>query len=185
MKKSLNLFMTFFKIGFFTFGGGYAMISVIENECVNKNSWISKEDMNELIVLSESTPGPIAINSSTFIGYRVNKALGSIIATLAVTLPSLIIITLISMFLTAFKDNLFINILFQSIRASVVILMSFAFFNLSKNTRKNILFYVLLISSFVLNFVFNVKSIYIVISSLVFAIIYHLSITKKGGKYND
>ena len=72
MKKILDLFITFFKIGLFTFGGGYAMISIIENECVNKKNWISKEDMNELIVLAESTPGPIAINSSTFVGYKVN-----------------------------------------------------------------------------------------------------------------
>ena len=152
MKKLLDLFITFFKIGLFTFGGGYAMISLIEEECVNKKQWISKQDMQEITIISESTPGPIAINSSTFIGYKVHKVLGSIFATLAIILPSLIIIILISIFLNTFQSSLFIKILFQAVRASVILLMSFAFLNLSKNTQKNILFYALLITSFILNF---------------------------------
>ena len=178
MKKLLTLFITFFKIGLFTFGGGYAMISIIENECVDKKKWIDKENMKELIVLSESTPGPIAINCSTFIGYKIHKILGAIIATLAVSLPSFIIITLISIFLEAFKDNELIFFLFQGIRASVILLMSMAFLNLSKHTRKNILFYTLLVFSFILNFFFNVKALYIVIFAIVFSILFML-INKK------
>lgn len=186
MKKLLDLFITFFKIGLFTFGGGYAMISIIENECVNKKNWITGEDMKELIVLSESTPGPIAINSSTFIGYRVNKVLGSIIATIAVTLPSFIIITLISMFLAHFNSNLLINIIFQGVRASVILLMTFAFLNLFKTSSHNILFYGLLISSFILNYIFAVKSIYIILFGILFSIIYFIYINKtnKGGNKN-
>ena len=187
MKKLLDLFITFFKIGLFTFGGGYAMISIIENECVNKKQWIDKESMQEIIIISESTPGPIAINTSTFIGYRVNKLLGSIIATIAVTLPSLIIITLISIFLINFKNSLFIATLFEAIRASVIFLMALAFLKLSKNTAKNISFYSLLISSFILKFIFDVKSIYIIIFSLLFALFYQLYLTKKEkeAKHND
>lgn len=179
MKKLLDLFITFFKIGLFTFGGGYAMISVIENECVNKKSWINEEDMKEIVILSESTPGPIAINSSTFIGYKVNKILGSIIATLAVSLPSFIIITLVSIFLISFKNNTFIDLLFQGIRASVILLMSFAFLNLFKNTQKNIFLYSLLITSFVLNYFFNVKSIYIIAFTIIASIFYQLFLNRK------
>ena len=183
MKKLLDLFITFFKIGLFTFGGGYAMISVIENECVNKKEWISKEDMKQITILSESTPGPIAINSSTFIGYKVNKVIGSVIATVAVTLPSLIIITLVSIFLEFIKDNTLIEFLFQGIRASVIILMVYAILNLFKHTQKNILFYSLLSFSFILNFFFSVKSIYIIIFAIIFSIVY-MFLEKKEVKEN-
>lgn len=185
MKKLLELFITFFKIGLFTFGGGYAMISLIETECVSKKNWVSKEDMQEIVVLSESTPGPIAINASTFIGYKVNKVIGSIVATLAVTLPSLIIITLISIFLEAFKGNSFIEFLFQAIRASVILLMLLAFLNLSKKAQKNALFYSLLILSLVLNLFFNIKALYIVIFSLIFTLLYMLFNKEKKEEETD
>lgn len=174
MKKLLNLFLTFFKIGLFTFGGGYAMISVIEDECVNKNNWINKEDMNQIVVLSESTPGPIAINAATFVGYKTNKVLGSIFSTLGVTLPSLIIITLISIFLEFFNSNELISFLFQGVRASVILLMIFAILNLSKHAQKNILFYSLILLSFILNYIFNIKAIYIVIFTIIFSLFYSL-----------
>lgn len=174
MKKLLELWCTFFKIGLFTFGGGYAMISVIENECVNKKKMIEKEDMNEIIILSESTPGPISINAATFIGYKVANFKGSMIATLATILPSFIIITLISIFLSYFSNNSFIEFIFQAIRASVILLMLQAFFNLSKNTQKNLFFYSILTLTFILNFFFSVKSIYIIIFTLIFTIVYLL-----------
>ena len=183
MKKLLNLFLTFFKIGLFTFGGGYAMISIIENDCVNNKKWISKEDMNQIVILSESTPGPIAINASTFVGYKVNKTLGSIIATIGMVLPSLLIITLISIFLIQFKENEFINITFEALRASVILLMIQALLNLSKNAKKNLIFYSLLITSFTLNFFFNVKSIYIIIFALIYTLFY-LLFTNKEEKEN-
>ena len=183
MKKILDLFWTFFKIGLFTFGGGYAMISVIENECVNKKNWISKQDMQEVVVLSESTPGPIAIHAATFVGYNANKILGSILATIGVTLPSLIIITLISIFLDAFKSSELISFIFQGVRASVILLMILAILNLSKTCKKNILFYGLILLSFILNFIFNVKAIYIVIFTLLFSFIY--SLIKKDKEVNE
>jgi len=171
MKNMLKLFFIFFKIGLFTFGGGYAMISLIENECVNKYKFLSKEEMQEVIVLSESTPGPIAINAATFVGHKVNKVLGSIFATIGVVLPSFIIITTISIFLSYFQNNVVVETLFEAIRASVVILMSYAFLNLIKTPKKNIEFFVLIISSFALNFIFNVKAIYIILIALIYAII--------------
>ena len=171
MKKLLKLFVMFFKIGLFTFGGGYAMISLIEDECVNKNKFISKDEMNEIVILSESTPGPIAVNAATFVGYKTSKVLGSIFSTLGVVLPSFIIITIISIFLNFFKDNVVVEILFEAIRASVTILMVQAFLNLTKNAKKNIEFYSLLISSFILNFIFSVKAIYIILFAFLYTFI--------------
>ena len=99
MKNKWNtlkeLFCTFFKIGAFTFGGGYAMISIIQKEAVEKKKWVSDEDILDVVAIAESTPGPIAINSSTFIGYKVMGFWGSFFATLGTVLPSFIIISII------------------------------------------------------------------------------------------
>lgn len=171
MKSLLKLFAIFFKIGLFTFGGGYAMISLIEDECVNKQKYISKEEMKEIVILSESTPGPIAINAATFVGFKVNKLLGSIFATIGVALPSFIIIILISIFLEYFQNNPIVTIMFEAIRASVTILMAQAFLNLIKTPAKDIQFYALLISAFIFNFVFSIKAIYIIIFAMIYTII--------------
>ena len=88
MKKYLELFLTFFKLGLFTFGGGYAMIPSLKEIVVEKKKWLSEEEMLEILAISESTPGPIAINMATFIGYRQKKVLGSVCSTLGVVLPS-------------------------------------------------------------------------------------------------
>ena len=103
MKKSkliLTLFLCFFKIGAFTFGGGYAMLSLLENEFVSKKGWLTKDEFLDMLAIAESTPGPIAINSATFIGYKTAGVLGSTFATLGVVLPSFIIIFVISLSLT-------------------------------------------------------------------------------------
>ena len=97
-----TLFLTFFRIGAFTFGGGYAMISVIESICVEQKKWITHEDLVNVTVIAESTPGPVAINCATFVGYKQKGIWGSIAATLGVVLPSFIIIWAISMFLEQF-----------------------------------------------------------------------------------
>jgi len=183
MKKYLKLFATFFKIGLFTFGGGYAMISLIHKESVEKNKWINEEDMNNIVVVAESTPGPIAINASTFIGYKVGKFLGALVSILGVVLPSLIIIVLISIFLNYFENSNIINYAFQGIRAAIIILMFEAILKLSKPLKKNALFYSLTIISFVLNFFFNVNAILIIISGIATGIIREL-LNKKVGDQN-
>ena len=102
MKKSktvLELFLTLFKIGAFTFGGGYAMLALLESELVSKKKWIEKDEFLDMVAIAESTPGPIAINSATYIGYKRAGVLGSAAATLGVVLPSFIIIYVISLFL--------------------------------------------------------------------------------------
>ena len=118
-----NLFRTFFKIGAFTFGGGYAMISVIENICVEKKHWITHEDLVNVTVIAESTPGPVAINCATFVGYKQKGIWGSIAATLGVVLPSFIIIWVISMFLDRFLEIAWVASTFRGIRVAVGLLI--------------------------------------------------------------
>ena len=119
----LTLFLTFFRIGAFTFGGGYAMIAVIENICVSQKKWITHEDLMNVTVIAESTPGPVAINCATFVGYKQKGILGAVAATLGVVLPSFIIIWLISMFLDRFLEIAWVASAFKGIRIAVGILI--------------------------------------------------------------
>lgn len=138
MKKLLDLFLSFFKIGLFTFGGGYAMISIIENTCVEKKKWITHDDMMNVTVIAESTPGPIAINCATFVGYKHAKLPGSIAATLGVVLPSFIIIYIISMFLDNFLEIKIIANAFNGIKIAVAILITRVGLNLVSKISKQI-----------------------------------------------
>ncbi|MCR4697642.1 MAG: chromate transporter [Lachnospiraceae bacterium] len=123
MKELFSLFFTFARIGAFTFGGGYAMLSLIEHTCVEKKKWITHDEMMEITVIAESTPGPIAINLATYIGYKKRKFLGSIMATLGMVLPSFIIIFIISMFLDHFLDIAWVAGAFKGIKIAVGILI--------------------------------------------------------------
>ena len=178
MKKYLNLFWTFMKIGLFTFGGGYAMISLIHKEAVEKNKWISEEEMNNIIVVAESTPGPISINASTFIGYKTGKILGAIIATLALVIPSFTIIILISLFLTMFQNSSIIAYAFQGIRAAIIILLFEAVLKLSKPLKKNAFFYSMFSISFILNFFFNINAITLILAGIILAFIKEITAKK-------
>ena len=119
----LTLFKTFLKIGLFTFGGGYAMIANIREEIVEKRGWLTEEELLEIITVAESTPGPIAINLATYVGYRKRGCFGSLCATVGVVLPSLLIVYLISLFLEAFMQNRIVAYAFVGIRCAVVILI--------------------------------------------------------------
>ena len=123
MKLLLELFLTFAKIGLFTFGGGYAMISIIENICVERKNWITHDEMMNLTVIAESTPGPIAINAATFVGYRQGGIPGSIMATVGMALPSFVIIYLISAVLDNFLEILWIANAFKGIKIGVGLLI--------------------------------------------------------------
>ncbi len=123
MNLTMNLFLTFAKIGLFTFGGGYAMIPLIEDNCVTKKQWISHDEMINITVISESTPGPIAINYATYIGYKQKGIGGAIAATIGMALPSFCIIFLISMFLDRFLEIRWIANAFRGIKLAVGILI--------------------------------------------------------------
>ena len=123
MNILFDLFLTFAKIGLFTFGGGYAMISLIENSCVEKKGWITHDEMMNVTVMAESTPGPIAINCATFVGYKQKGLIGAIAATIGMVLPSFCIIFLISMFLDNFLEIAWIAHAFMGIKIAVGILI--------------------------------------------------------------
>ena len=123
MKQLLDLFFTFAKIGMFTFGGGYAMISITEDECVAKKKWITHDEMMELTVLAESTPGPIAINAATYVGYKQRGIVGSVVTTVAMVLPSFVIIYLISTVLNQFLEITWVANAFRGIKIGVGLLI--------------------------------------------------------------
>ena len=132
MSILFDLFLTFAKIGLFTFGGGYAMIGIFENICVETKKWISHDDMMNITVIAESTPGPIAINCATFIGYKQAGITGSAIATFGVVLPSFVIIFLVSLCLDNFMELTFIANAFKGIKVGVGIIIVNAAMNMIK-----------------------------------------------------
>ena len=132
MSILFDLFLTFAKIGLFTFGGGYAMIGIFENICVETKKWISHDDMMNITVIAESTPGPIAINCATFIGYKQAGITGSVIATFGVVLPSFVIIFLVSLCLDNFMELTFIANAFKGIKVGVGIIIVNAAMNMIK-----------------------------------------------------
>ena len=126
MKKGTllwQLFAVFFRVGLFTFGGGYAMISIIEDACVDRRGWITKEELDDLIVVAESTPGPIAINCATFVGARQGGFWGALVATLGMVLPSFLVIFAISRFLDRFLEIKAVASAFRGIKLAVGILV--------------------------------------------------------------
>lgn len=131
-----DLFLTFARIGLFTFGGGYAMISLIEHVCVEKKQWITHDDMMNVTVIAESTPGPIAINCATFVGYKQKGLTGAIAATIGMVLPSFCIIFLISMFLDNFLEITWIAHAFMGIKIAVGILILDAAIRMIKQMQK-------------------------------------------------
>ena len=132
-----STFSTFFKIGMFTLGAGYAMIPIIEEEVVNKHQWVSKEDMLDLIAIAQSCPGVFAINISIFIGYKLRKTRGALVTALGTALPSFLIILAIAIFFHQFEDNKVVAAMFRGIRPAVVALIAVPTFNLAKSAHLN------------------------------------------------
>lgn len=137
LKRVLSVFFAFFKIGLFTFGGGYAMIAIIERELVEKNKWLKHEEFMDVVAIAESTPGPLAINSATYIGYKVCGFFGSLFATLGVVLPSFIIIFIISLFFDAFLQFRVVQYAFNGIQACVAFLILSAGIKMLKHLKLN------------------------------------------------
>ena len=136
MKKHLDLFLTMLKIGLFTFGGGYAMIALLENEFVSKKKWIERDEFLDMVAIAESTPGPIAINASTYIGYKMLGFLGSLIATIAVCIPSFVIIYAISLFFDTFLSLTLVSYAFRGIQVCVIWLILSAGLKMLKQMKK-------------------------------------------------
>lgn len=184
MNKNLQLFSTFFKIGLFTFGGGLAMIPLISRETVEKHKWVTDDEILDMIAIAESTPGVIAVNSATYVGYKVNKIWGSIIATLGVVLPSFLIICILSLFIDQFLANEIVQYAFKGIRAVVGVLILNAALKLFKKTPKNLVTLIVFLLSISLTFIFpSVSTIYFILLGFLFGIIWYAVINKpkEGG----
>ena len=139
MNKYLSLFFTMLKIGLFTFGGGYAMIALLENEFVEKKKYMEKDEFLDMVAIAESTPGPIAINAATYIGYKHTGVLGSVMATVGVCIPSFVIIYIISLFFDAFLSFKLVEYAFRGIQVCVVYLISSAGLKMLKQMKKTAL----------------------------------------------
>ena len=165
-------FITFFKIGIFTLGGGYAMIPLIEEEVVNRKQWVSKDEMLDLIAIAQSCPGVFAINIATFIGYKLNKIRGAIATTIGTALPSFLIILAIAMFFSQFKDNPYVAAMFKGIRPAVVALIAVPTFNLGKRAQLNMWTIWIPVVSALLIWLLGVSPIWIIIAAGIGGYIY-------------
>lgn len=130
MKTLLQLFWTFFKIGAFTFGSGYAMIPMIEKEVVDRRKWFERDEFYDQFALASSAPGPFALNTAVFVGYKLNGWWGSFAAVLGAIIPSFVIILLIAVFLTGFRGNAYVEAAFKGIRPAVIALIAVPFLNM-------------------------------------------------------
>ena len=193
MKKLIQLFLMFLKIGAFTFGGGYAMIALLENEFIEKKKWIDREEFLNMVAIAESTPGPVAINSATYIGYRVGGAAGAALSTLAVSIPSFVIIYLISLFFDKFLSLTYVAYAFKGIQVCVVYLIASAGVRMFKGLEKNVFNYVILGTVIVVMTVFSITAVsfssifYIVISGVAGWAVYMLRkyVGNSGKKCSD
>lgn len=182
IKKLLQLFITFLKIGAFTFGGGYAMIPLIQRETVSKKEWISDEDILEITAVAESTPGPIAVNSATFVGYKVCGFWGAFFATLGVVLPSFFIIFGISFVLRRFESSAVVRFAFSGIRAGVLALIIKALVSMYKQCPKNPAAYIIMGASFLCSAFFDIPVLAIIGCCAAFGLVSSFAASRRAGK---
>ena len=183
----LDLFLTFAKIGAFTFGGGYAMLSVISDNCVEKKKWITAEDMMNITVIAETTPGPISVNCATFTGYRQKGVLGALAATAGLVTPAFIIIYLISLFLDQFLAYPVVAYAFDGIKIGVGFLVLDAAIGMMKKVSKDLLSQLLLWGSCVVMllsdiFAWNFSTISLMLVCAVISLTVFFATRKKGGE---
>ncbi|HRY78747.1 MAG TPA: chromate transporter [Candidatus Izemoplasmatales bacterium] len=177
-----TLFGVFAKIGAFTFGGGYAMIALISKESVEKRKWLNESEFLDLIAIAESTPGPIAVNSATYLGYKLRGFWGSFFATLGVVLPSFVVIVILSYFLEAFRHLTWVGYAFQGIAAGVAVLIINAALKLFKSVPKNWLSFVLIVFGFILAVTDLIPTPLVILSGGILGFLIHLSSRRKSGE---
>ena len=182
VKKILALFTSFFKIGAFTFGGGYAMIPLIQGEISEKKGWITDEEILDIIAIAESTPGPIAINMATFVGYKICGFWGAFFSTLGVVLPSVIIILIISFVLREFAQLKPVKYAFFGIRAGVLALIVKALYSMYKKSPKNLVSYIIMALSFIAVAVFDINVLLVIIACGVVGLVTAFSAKRRVGE---
>ena len=172
MKIIFEIFLSIFKIGAFTFGGGYAMIPLIEQEVVNNKRWLNKDEFMDVLVVAQSLPGAMAINASIFLGYRIAGILGAISALIAVILPSFIIIILIAAFFMQFRNNYYVNAAFMGITAAVPMLVLVGAISLAKGIPKNLRSLITILISLIALIFFHINPVVVIIVSGVYGAIF-------------
>ena len=191
MKKTnmiFELFFTMLKIGLFTFGGGYAMIALLENEFVEKKKWLSKDEFLNIAAIAESTPGQIAINSATYIGYKNAGVLGSVSATLGVCIPSFVIIFIISLFFDAFLNLTYGEYAFRGIQVCVVYLILSAGIKMLKGIEKNTFNIIVITATLLCMVLFSIFAVgfstvfYILISGTAGVLVYLIGKIRRTGQ---
>lgn len=183
--RLMKLFLVFAKIGLFTFGGGMAMISLFSSELVSKRKWISDEEMLDIVAVAESTPGPLAINTATYIGFKKEGILGGIIASLGVIFPSLVIICIVAFFYDQFIAIELVKKAFNGIVASVIILIMFSVIKLSKGIKNSGIWYVnlilILLTIFFRLVLPNISTILLILVGGIVGIVLYSLLLNKGG----
>lgn len=182
MKELMNLFWTFCRIGGLTFGGGYAMLPMLQKEVVETHKWATEQELLDYYAVGQATPGIIAVNTATFIGYKEKGILGAIFATSGVVFPSLAIIMSIAGFIDSFSDLNIVQHAFSGIRVAVGVLILNALVNLVKGSVKDILGIILFVATFIISIVFNISVVYIVVASALIGIISDFINRKRGIK---
>ena len=174
----LQLFLTFFKIGLFTFGGGYAMIPIIQRETVEKRGWITEDDIVEILAIAESTPGPISVNTATFVGYRTWGVLGAFLATLGLVLPSFGIIFGLFFVYETFNELAVVRYAFWGIRAGVLALIVKAFWTMLRKCPRKVANYLIALVAFVLVAFVGINAVFVLLGSAIVGLVYSIIATK-------
>lgn len=177
-----ELFGVFFKIGAFTFGGGYAMIPLIKREVVEEKKWLTNSEVFDIIAIAESTPGPLAINSATFVGSRIAGLKGALAATLGVVLPSFLVILAISQILLQIEHFQIVKDAFQGIRAGVIVLIGSALLSLLRQIKKVAFAYAVMIVAFLLAWLFGINTILILVLCGLSGVIWSYYLGKRADK---
>ena len=185
MHKNLELFLTFMKIGAFTFGGGYAMIPLIQKEVCENKKWLNEKEISDIVAISESTPGPIAINAATYVGYQTAGFSGACMATLGVVLPSFLIISLISLILTQFQSIKAVRYAFMGIRAAVLALILKALWMMFKSTKKKAISYIIMGISLVLTAFLKIDAVFVIIGCGLFGLLWLMLHRKEQSNGTD
>ena len=179
LKNLSELFTTFAKIGMFTFGGGYAMIALLQREIADKNKWATEEELMDYFAIAQCTPGVIAVNTATFIGAKREGVAGGIAATLGLVFPSIVIITVIAAFITHFLEYSIVQHILGGIRVAVTVLIINSVVTMSKKSVTDIVCLSIAVISFLLSLIFSLSPVYIVVAAAALGLI-----LRRGGEKN-
>ena len=181
VKHVPGLFWSFFKIGLFTFGGGYAMLPMMQREITEKHGWASEEEVLDCYAIGQSTPGIIAINTATFIGYRTGGISGALAATLGMVTPSLIIITALSTVILLYRDNPYVKKALLGIQGAVVALVAVSIVRMARKSLTNIFTYILGALGFAALFILRIPAYFIIAGAMLLSVLYTLFMGRRSG----